>query len=472
LGRGDYEYSLPFYGERRPILVDLAFEVDPELEKTYTTIKRMGNILFGESYAPYLPRGNVHLSATASLLHDLEGNLVGTIECIRDNTDRKQAEEALRESEKRLSDIIDFLPDATMVIDQKGTIIAWNKAIVNLTGVPAGDMLGKSDHEYALPFYRERRPMLIDIALHPELEGHTDHTRIYRHGDVLFAEALTPALPERGVYLTATASALRDTEGNVIGAIESFRNETERKNLESRLQQSEKMTSLSRISAGVAHEILNPVGIISLELQTLKRMGTIPREAREELDVCMEQIRRIVAIADNLKQFARATKDAMALENVNDVIARVMQMYASQMKIEGVVTDVRYDASIPPVVLDRGKIEQVLINLLSNAMVAMEGKDEKFLAIRSQRVDTEEGSHARIVVADRGTGILEKELQRIFEPFYTTRDQGKGTGMGLSIAHGIISQHGGRIWAENNEWGGASFFIELPVQEEMQQQEK
>lgn len=392
---------------------------------------------------------------------------VGLRGAIIDLTKRQHAEDALRKSEKRLADIIEFLPDATLVIDREGTVIAWNRTMENLTGVQADDMLGKGNYEYALPFYGARKPLLIDIALHPELEDHAaGNTCVCRHGDTLYAELPAPDLSEQDVCLAATASVLRDTEGNITGAIECLRNETERKILETRLQQSEKMLSLSYISAGVSHEILNPVGIISLELQSIERMEALPRKAREEINVCMEQIQRIVAITENLKQFARMTKDVMAPDDLNDVIAQVVKIYASQMKIEGIVADVKYDTSIPPILLDRTKIEQVLINLFSNAKDAMEGKDEKFLAIQSRRIDTNDGPHAQIIVADRGTGIREKALRRIFDPFYTTREQGKGTGMGLSIAHGIISQHGGRIWAENNEWGGATFFIELPAQRE------
>lgn len=385
----------------------------------------------------------------------------------RAEDEREAALAELRRSQGTLESIIEFLPDATFVIDRAGTVIAWNRAIENLTGVPAENMLGRGNHLYATAFYGQKKPMLIDVALRPELEGQTDHSRIDRHGDVFYAEALTPALPEGDVYLTATASVLRDTEGTVIGAVECFRNETERKKLEDRVQQTEKMMSLSRISTGVAHEILNPLGIISLVLQRVKGMGDVPPVLLEELDVCLKQVERIAFIADGLKQFARASGESMAADDVNDIIDAVLGMYSLQLKIEDMTTHLHYSPGLPSIPLNRKKMEQVLINVFSNALDAMEGKEDKLLAVRTEHSENDRGECLRIVISDNGTGIRDKDLRRIFDPFYTTRSQGRGTGMGLSISHGIIRQHGGRIWAENNTWGGASFFIELPVRGEV-----
>lgn len=156
----------------------------------------------------------------------------------RDITARKHAEEALKASTQRLSDIIDFLPDATMVIDIEGRIIAWNRATEELTGVKAEDILGKGNHEHAIPYYGERRPMLIDVVLQPE-EAKRIYSILEMEGDTLTAEAYTPAIRSGGVYLWGKASPLRDVRGNVIGAIESIRDITERKRTEEALKESE-----------------------------------------------------------------------------------------------------------------------------------------------------------------------------------------------------------------------------------------
>lgn len=153
----------------------------------------------------------------------------------------------------------------------------------------------------------------------------------------------------------------------------------------------------------------------------------------------------------------------MIPDDVNDVVAQVLRMFRSQLKLEGVAIEVRYGEGLPKTLLNRQKIEQVLVNLITNALAAMDGKKKKVLTIETGIHERDDGRYIRAVVADTGRGIKWHDLSRIFEPFYTTKQLNKGTGIGLSISHGIIQQHGGRIWAENNKRGGASFFIEIPV---------
>jgi PAS domain S-box-containing protein len=156
-----------------------------------------------------------------------------------DITDRKRYEESLRSSERRLSDIIEFFPDATLVIDKEGKVVAWNRAIEIMTGVKAEDMLGKGDYEYALPFYGERRPILIDLALDPNPERDKSYTHIQRMGDILFGEAYTPGLIGGKTHLSATASVLRNPEGEIVAAIECIRDDTGRRKAQEELRQAE-----------------------------------------------------------------------------------------------------------------------------------------------------------------------------------------------------------------------------------------
>jgi PAS domain S-box-containing protein len=157
-----------------------------------------------------------------------------------DVTERKQAEEALRESERRLADIIDFLPDATLAIDLQGRVIAWNRAIEEMTGVKAQDMLGKGDYEYALPFYGVRRPILSDLVLKPDKKVEKSYYSILeKKKDLLIVETWVPFLKWRRAFLWAKASPLYDSKGDIAGAIEPIRDITERKQLEELLRMSE-----------------------------------------------------------------------------------------------------------------------------------------------------------------------------------------------------------------------------------------
>jgi len=175
------------------------------------------------------------LETLISGLRNDQGVLTGLHGVSRDITKRKLMEEELHESQRRLEKIIEFLPDATLVIDQEGRIIAWNQAIETMTGARKEDMISRGNYEYALPFYGQRRPILIDFALHPDYEMEKKYTGVKRVGDILFGEAFTPKLPPGNIHLAGTASVLHDSKGNIIAAIECIRDVTHIKETELKL---------------------------------------------------------------------------------------------------------------------------------------------------------------------------------------------------------------------------------------------
>ena len=163
-----------------------------------------------------------------------------TLVTLRDITERIRVEEQLRGSERRLADIISFLPDATFVIDKNGAVLAWNRAMVEMTGVPAEQMIGKANYEYALPFYHEQRPIMVDLILHDDPAVVAKYLNMKKEGSSLFSEIFIPHLNKgRGAHLWFTASPLYDAAGNLTGAIESIRDITERKHAEDALRESE-----------------------------------------------------------------------------------------------------------------------------------------------------------------------------------------------------------------------------------------
>lgn len=233
LGRQDRAYMVPFYGEWRRHLMDLIDANDRDLESRYRDVQRKGNTLYAEAFAPALYQGKgAYVFVTAAPIFDNRGNRVGTIESIRDVTDFRRAEEELKEAHRRLDEIIEYLPDATLVIDTEGKVIAWNKAMAQMTGVEAADMLGKGNYEYTLSFYGERRPMLIDLVLKSRKDFETKYVNMERTGMILEGEAYMPALRGGEVYLSGRASVLCDSKGNIVGAIESIRDITERRKAE------------------------------------------------------------------------------------------------------------------------------------------------------------------------------------------------------------------------------------------------
>jgi PAS domain S-box-containing protein len=240
IGKGHQEGAVPFYGERRPYLLDLIDASSHVLESRYPYVKKKGNTLYAETYVPCIYEGRgAHVFAAAAPLFDSQSNVIGAIESIRDITEYKETEEALREFQRRLEDIINFLPDATLVIDEEGRVIAWNRPMEELTEVKAEDILGKGDYEYALPFYGKRRPILIDLALRPQAEVEEKYMKVERRDSVLTGEAHMPALRGGGVYLFCKASILRDSKGNIVGAIESMHDITGRRRAEESLARAE-----------------------------------------------------------------------------------------------------------------------------------------------------------------------------------------------------------------------------------------
>lgn len=263
IGKGDYEYALPFYGERRPILLDLALHWDESCVEKYISIKsRDDGVLVSESFNPEL-NGGVFLAATARALYDAEGRPIGAIETLRDITEVKRAEAALRESRRRLAQIIEFLPDPTMVIDSQGIIIGWNQAMAGLTGVEAGAILGKGDHEYAIPFYGRRRPVMIDLVIDYDEEIASKYRSVRREGDRLVSETYFEDFHGRGrTWLWNVAAPLYDREGRVVGAIESVRDITHVKRAEETLKESEERYRTLFERAGDAILIVEPEGLI------------------------------------------------------------------------------------------------------------------------------------------------------------------------------------------------------------------
>lgn len=227
------------------------------------------------------------------------------------------------------------------------------------------------------------------------------------------------------------------------------------------LVQSEKLVAIGRLTAGVAHEILNPINIISMRLQFMEITEKLSEQGKDALAICGDQLDRIIRISKDLGQFSRIHEKHVTMSDLNAVIKRVLNLTAPQFKQDDITTDVQYEPTLPLIPLYKDRVEQVLLNIFSNASQAMANEDVRTLRVMVKPV-TPEG-YALVVIADSGGGISENDMKKIFDPFFTTKETGKGTGLGLFISYNIIKEHDGRIWAENNEWGGTSFFIEFPV---------
>ena len=364
----------------------------------------------------------------------------------------------LRESGSHYKTLVNTATDAIVATDHEGRILLWNPASEKIFGHTFSEAVGLKLEDIIVPETSDSR--FKEMLSGGSLKGVEMELR--KKDGTRFPTEISFSSDERSNESSIKTIIIQDVTERKLA-------ERDLQNAREQLLQSEKLASMGRLSAGVAHEILNPINIISMELQILQTMENLSPEVLEELKVCMAQISRIVTIAENLKQFSRIPEKKTIIADINSVIAHVLTLYATQLKIEGIETEVRYQPDLPVIVIDRDKMEQVILNLITNAVAAMEEKEIKVLRITTER-ETMFGNNdqLKIMIADTGMGIKSEHMSKIFDPFFTTKGQGKGTGLGLSISYGIVHDHGGRIWAENNEWGGASFYVSLPVKTDIE----
>ena len=237
------------------------------------------------------------------------------------------------------------------------------------------------------------------------------------------------------------------------------RDVSEEKLLVEQLVQQEKLAAIGQLVSGVAHELNNPLASVMAFSQLVLGSATDDAGREDALRTIHAEAKRAAKIVSNLLTFARQHPPQRATTLVNDVITSVLEMRRYALAVHGIELDEQLDASLPPIWADPFQLQQVLLNLVGNAEQALTAwQGEKRITVSS------EARAGRLIVAvrDSGPGIPVAEIDRVFNPFYTTKGVGKGTGLGLSVSDGIVREHGGSIRVESNE-RGAAFIIDLPI---------
>jgi two-component system NtrC family sensor kinase len=227
------------------------------------------------------------------------------------------------------------------------------------------------------------------------------------------------------------------------------------------LVQTEKLASLGRMAAGVAHEINNPLTGIVTFAHLMKNNARPDSPEAEDLNVIIEQAERCAKIIKNLLTFARATPSEKGEVNVNDLLNRTIYMLRSQEKFHNIKFNISLNETSLNILGDTSQLQQIFLNMFINAADAMNGRGAITVATRKTIVDNK--SFVEIEFTDIGSGIPENVLGKLFEPFFTTKPVGKGTGLGLSVSHGIVKHYGGHIDVKSKVGEGTSFFIKLPL---------
>jgi two-component system NtrC family sensor kinase len=236
------------------------------------------------------------------------------------------------------------------------------------------------------------------------------------------------------------------------------------KNAQAQLIHSEKLASLGRMAAGVAHEINSPLtGIVTFG-HLLQKKFQPGSQDREDIDVIIDQANRCSNIIKGLLGFARSSAAEKSAINIHDVINSSLNIVRNKVDFFNLQLITDFDESLPGVTVDSSQLQQVFLNMIMNAADAIEGKGS--ITIKTNPVTDEGKDFVEIEFRDTGTGISEDDLKNLFEPFFTTKPVGKGTGLGLAVSHGIIQEHGGKVFVKTKVGEGTSFFIRLPAHKE------
>jgi len=425
---------------------------------------------------------HVVLETSGAPFFDADGNLLGYRGIDRDITERKRAEEAIKNAAEEWRATFDSMPDMVMLIDQDYRITRVNRAVIKALGISFHDVLGKHCFEY----------------IHGCDAPHEScvHGQVMADGREHTIEMYEPNL---NGHFYVTATPVFDDSGAVIGSVHIMRDITERKqaeDLKARLIQSDRLAAIGQLAAGVAHEINNPLGYIFSNLSSLQEyMGDVKKYLKhvrplietslesddklsketaarvesvgEELRIeeiiddigpltaeCIEGAKRTKEIVINLKNFSRPGESKPVLANINEGIESTLSVALSEIKYRAKIHKELGD--LPLIYCYPQQLNQVILNLLMNAVHAMKEHGNMWIRTREQNGVIE------IEVEDEGEGIPPENISRVFDPFFTTKPVGKGTGLGLSISYGIVKKHNGKILVDSEPGKGSKFTVRIP----------
>lgn len=343
-----------------------------------------------------------------------------------------------------MRNILESIPTGVLTLDRLGVVTSLNGAAERLLGLRAtavvGRRLGESgaakDLVQCIEASREGTLLVHETNLTLELEG------------------------GRRLTVRASTSELRNETGKAEGVVVLLRDVSELNRLEIQLRRADKLSALGTLSAGVAHEVKNPLHALTLNLHLLEKEISVragaSAAAREYLTILRSEIERIHRIVDNFLRFSKPAIPEVRPLNANALLDRVLSLIAFEAAEHHVTIDTAFDAALPAVPGDEGQLSQVFLNLAMNALQAMPDGGGLTVSTRLDRGSVE------IAVKDTGEGIQPAALPHVFDPYYTTRP--RGMGLGLAIAHRIVEGHHGTIDAETDVGKGTTMIVRLPVE--------
>ncbi len=467
----------------------------PELARKYTADDRRV-LETGEPFETieqhHLPDGSdIFVQVVKTPIYDAEGTIVGTQGMFWDVTEKKRAAELVADSERRYRQLTEATLDGIVLVDQRGLITLFNPAAEKMFGWQAEEVIGKPA---ALLVPEEYRPLHIQ-----GFQRYVNTRQPRMIGRTVEVHGLRKDGHDFPVEISLSALSMGQGANGQVQFLAAIRDLSERNKMRAVLVQSEKLASIGLLSAGVAHEINNPLAFVANNLAVLERdcKGLLPLFAvldenhsaleqrlpevwrryqelaseidlpyvRDNLERLLERTRdgveRVTRIVHSLRGLARTDTPRVQDTVLPDLIEATLEILRGRFRRSGIEVEQEHVQGIKVPCVPT-QISQVILNLLVNAFQAVEGhrKEGGRIWIRTRP----DGDEMLLEIADNGPGINPVHLPRLFDPFFTTKDVGEGTGLGLSISHNIVAAHGGRIEVGGSLGQGATFRVYLPLQ--------
>lgn len=467
---------VPFRPEKRPIMADVIIDEmkDADIRRYYGDNWRKSTLIEGayeaEEFFPHLGENGKWLFFTAAPIKSPDGKIVGAIETLWDKTEDRKAEEErenhnrelsalyekYRKSEEKYRTFFDNDPNPIFIIDSKTyEILDANNRVPVCYGYSRDELLGMS---------------FLDIGDKDDMEIAAGLEKLSKDRSILFSKKRHYKKEQTLFFVNVSACHAQYGGKDVI--IASTTDITESIDKETQLIQAGKMTTLGVMAAGMAHEINQPLNVIQICADYFLKMLNKGEPVKEEdlrslANDIGANVERAAGVIKHVRDFSRQPEMIRSKVNINDPIRDVFKVLGNQLKVHQIELELDLAPDMPYIMAEHNRLEQVFINLVTNAMDAMDEKTS-----RPDAVDTEkrlriksvaENGMVVVTVSDTGIGMSEEVKSKLFEPFFTTKKIGKGTGLGVCISYGIVKDYDGTIEIESETGKGATFKISFPL---------
>ena len=404
----------------------------------------------------------IPVNVTTSPLFSRNNEIIGAVENFRDLTKHKGLWGKLRQERNKAQQYLNIAGVIIVAINNQGIVSLINRKGCAVLGYEEKEILGRNWFNLCVPENERRERM---DAFKKVMTGEEQEIEDYEN------TILTKSGKE--LIIAWHNTTLTDEKGNIIGTLSSGEDITKRKQTEEELIQSEKLVSLGQLAASVVHEVNNPLAGIMVYVQLFQKkfdQKTLQSEKTQaQLKKMEKELERTTRIIRNLLTFARQSETSMSPVEINKVVEAALLLVENQINLENISLEKKLAPLLPLVQADFDKIQQVLINIMLNAIQAMPEGGKVTISTAEARnimIDDSYKNTVRIDISDTGVGISKENMNKLFTPFFTTKEKGKGVGLGLSVVHGIIGKHKGKIDVESTPNVGTTFTIYLEAADE------